>query len=155
LTATESGNLLTSDIAPNYKDAADAVEGYFGTTISEGDKITITGDIMKREVRYTYIHLANVTDTSYVFTEKVTSDYMIFDINTKIKLDKTEMIGGKTNCVSKFIHSYSLVALRRLNMITDSENNDSILHTLDQGSVRNTAMADLRTFKEQHRSNSL
>lgn len=96
LTSTESGNLLAADIAPNYKEAASAIESFFGATISEGDIIKVTGDIMKREARYTYTHLANVTDTSYVFTEKITSDYIIFDINAKIELSKAGMIGGKT-----------------------------------------------------------
>lgn len=96
LTATEPGNLFISDVAPNYRDAADAIGSYFGTTVSEGDRIIITGDITKREARYDSTHLANVTDTSYVFSSKASSDYIIYKIDTRIELCKAGIIGGKT-----------------------------------------------------------
>ncbi len=96
-TATEDGKLITDeDLEGDYKDAAQAVESYFGSEIYAGDTLTVTGKVGLRFAFILVYEWTAVDDTHYVEKKGAYTGYRIYDLDVKVELIRNGESEGKS-----------------------------------------------------------
>ncbi len=98
-TAVENGTIIDPEFQNpffNYSKAISAIKSYFGTNISIGDKVTITGKINVRTAVNLSNYYGEVDSTHSVIYEYCNTAYYIADIDVTIGLIKAGEDVGKT-----------------------------------------------------------